>query len=441
MKHIRANPALRFTLPVVIETFISIVTTLIYSSLIGGISSSSLAAVGLANTVLSMLMSVFSLLTTGSAVLTARLVGAGDREAASRTVEQSIFLSLTASLALTALCVLFAAPLMRLLVPNAEAQLFAETSLGFRVMSLSFPGMAVYNVMVCVMRASGDSRRAMYVVTLVNLVQIATASVCIGLLRMNVVGVGLADTFGRTAGAVAALIVVLRHESAFEVRPRAVLRPQLAACARILRVGLPASVESIFTQLAALIENAMIVGLGTFAASVYQVTGTLNTFSALPQLICANIGITLVGQLIGAQDFRGAKRMGRIIWVAGVAVTLAIAVVIAVFARPLAGLYSGDPELIERVSRLMVLMIALVLPSISINVIDPQLRAGGDARFVMAVTLAAVWAVRVPLVYLLGIRLGYGVTGVFLASIISLHVRAICGLARYLRYKWMYKKI
>ena len=441
MKSARINPALRFTLPLVIENIISIGTTLIYSSLIGGISSSSLAAVGMANTVLSMLTSLFALLTTGAAVLTARLVGANDREGASRTVEQSILLSLTASLLCTALCLLFATPVLRLLMPRAEAQLFDETARGFRVMSLSFPGLAVYNVMVCIMRAAGDSRRPMYIVTLVNLVQIFTAWLGIRVLGLNVVGVGLADTVGRSAGAVAALLVVLLHSNAFAVRPREILRPHLPTWARILRVGLPVSIESVFSQLAALLENTMVVGLGTFAASVYQVTNTLNGFSNLPLLICANIGVPLIGQLIGAGNYAGAKRTGRGIWIAGMAATACFAVLTALFARPLAGLYSADPEVIRSAARLMYLMILLMIASISINVVDPQLRAGGDSRFVMAVTLAAVWLVRVPLAYLLAYRCGLGVTGVFIASGASLCLRAVCGLARYLRYKWMYKQV
>ena len=82
---------LHFTIPVVIDNFATTSIGLLYSALVGKISSSALAAVGLANSTINVLISACAVLTTGSAILMARHVGAADREEASRTIEQSIF--------------------------------------------------------------------------------------------------------------------------------------------------------------------------------------------------------------------------------------------------------------------------------------------------------------------------------------------------------------
>jgi Na+-driven multidrug efflux pump len=78
---------------------------------------------------------------------------------------------------------------------------------------------------------------------------------------------------------------------------------------------------------------------------------------------------------------------------------------------------------------------------ISINAIDPQLRAGGDVRFVMVLTLSAVWLIRLPLTWLFCFHWDMGVFGIFFANGISLWVRAALGLIRWSGKKWMYKKV
>lgn len=87
----------RFVMPVALENFSSVLIAMVLSAIIGTISYSALAATSTANLVITLYSSLFSLLTVGSAVITARLVGANDRAEASRTVEQTIFLTIVLS--------------------------------------------------------------------------------------------------------------------------------------------------------------------------------------------------------------------------------------------------------------------------------------------------------------------------------------------------------
>ena len=77
----------------------------------------------------------------------------------------------------------------------------------------------------------------------------------------------------------------------------------------------------------------------------------------------------------------------------------------------------------------------------SINVVDPQLRVGGDVKYVMLTTLIAVWGIRLPLTYFMCFKWNFGVLGIFLANSISLCFRVTMGLIRYCGTKWMYKKV
>ena len=87
------------------------------------------------------------------------------------------------------------------------------------------------------------------------------------------------------------------------------------------------------------------------------------------------------------------------------------------------------------------LLLVLNIPASSINSVDPQLRAGGDVRYVMLVTLSAVWLIRLPLTYLFCFVWQWGVPGIFLANSISLYYRTIMGLLRRRGDKWLSKKV
>ena len=127
---------LYFVLPVMLESLVSTGAGLIFSWLIGGISGSALTTITLGNQVINLITAAATMLVTGSGILCARLLGADDRLEASRIVEQTLFLSVVSGSAITALCLVFANPLMALLMPNAEAAVLSEGIAYFRVLIL-----------------------------------------------------------------------------------------------------------------------------------------------------------------------------------------------------------------------------------------------------------------------------------------------------------------
>ena len=152
------NPTLRFTLPVMLENTLTIFIGLVFSRIISTISGSALAAIGMANTVMAVVFSAFSMVTTGAAVLVSRQIGAGDGPAAADSIEQGTFLSLVFSCAVTALCIVTAPQLLRLLMPTAEDQLFNEAVRYYCMLMLSLPAYVLHAMLSTACRSTGDSR-------------------------------------------------------------------------------------------------------------------------------------------------------------------------------------------------------------------------------------------------------------------------------------------
>lgn len=441
MKHeSHLNPTLRFVIPVMSESILSTIVGLIFSYLIGGISASSLTTIGQGNQVLNLICAAATMLVTGTGILCARLLGAGERSDASRVVEQAILLSAAASITITALCLIFAAPLMGLLMPNAEPTVLKEGVSFFRVLILSLPFAMLNNAFSSALRASGDGRSPLMITMLLCGLQLLFAWLFLRVIPLDVVGAGMSYLFSRAIGAIVAFFILM-HSHKYSLSIRGMLLPHVPTFKRIVKIGVPTSIESIFVQTGYLVANSMVIGLGTFEAAVYNVANTLYSFASLPQGICTTVATTIIGQLIGAHEFKRAKRTGWHIWMIGMGASFVLSMGIAIFGSQLTPIYSSDSEIQAKAARALWAVVVMCVPAISLNTLDPQLRVGGDVKYVMYVTIIAVWIIRLPLTYLFCYIWNMGAIGAFWANTLSLTFRMVFNMIRFIKGKYLYMRV
>ena len=433
--------SMRFTLPVVIENTATIFIGLVLSRIFSGISASAMAAIGMSNTVVTVVSSFFAIVSGSTAVIVSRHIGAGEGKEAGKVIGQSVFLSVLLSIGIAALMILCSMPLFRLLIPTAEDALFNEAVRYFRIMMISLPGVVLISVLGPIFRAMGSSHVSFAATIITNVSQLLFAWLFIERFGLNEIGAGLAAVFCRLIGTVCLMTALLRDHRFFTLHIKDFLHPSKDVCMRIFRLGIPISLESIIVQLGYMLANSMAISLGTFESGVYQIISTLNTFAALPQSICSAIAMAVIGQLLGAGKPDAARRSGRKIWAAGIFSTAFLCGILILAGEPLSGLYSADPATVTGSASLLWILLIMDIAGVSINAIDPQLRAGGDVNFVMIVTLTAVWLIRLPLTWLFCFKLNMGVAGIFAANTISLYYRAVLGFIRHCGKKWYSKKI
>lgn len=432
---------IRFTIPVALENLLTQFIGMIVPALIGGISGSALAAVGIVNQTATMYTAAFALMSTGGGVLLARSTGSGDYRDASRIAEQTLLMTALTS-ALLALGSLAATlPILRLLMPTAEKAMFAEAATYFRFLMLSLPPYLIYVVSAAMLRAEGDSRGPMLATVVLNAVHILTSFLLIRGLDLGIAGAGAACVTARCVGALLALTMLFRHRRSFHIRLRGIFHPDFSVWRRIMRVGVPDSVQSALVQAGYLVANSMIIGLGTHQATVYQVINTLYSFAAFPMGVCGPILISFVGQQLGAGDVPRAKKTLWSIYLAGMGTQIILAMIVVLNIGPLSGIYTSDASVLEECRTVIWYMLGVCISAMSINAMEPGLRTGGDGKCIMLYTVFGVWAVRVPLTWLLCYRLDMGVPGVYIANIVSLTFRALCSQYRFHSGKWLHKNV
>lgn len=430
-----------FIIPVIIETVAVAALNMVYSSVVGTISKSSLSAISTAGLVINMYSSLFALVSTGGTILTARMIGAHAYKEASRTIEQSLLLTLVYSILIASISLIFAVPIMRLVIPNPDPQLLNEAVGYFRQTAISLPFLFLHTTSVVVLRASGNSRINMFVNIIMYIALVLMAIVFIKVFDLGITGASLTLGLFRFIGAALGVTTLLRSHTSFYVRIRNIFKPDFGIIKRILRLGLPASAESAFVQCGYLLANTMVMGLGVHQAAIYSVSNTLLGFANMPQTVVSVTTSTFVGQYLGAKRYTEAKKFVRNCLLVGVPIILVLHLTIDLLSPWIAPLYTTDPEVAKAATKCLWVLFLFALPGQFINNVDPALRAGGDVKFVLLETLTGVWLVRLPLSWLLAYYFDMGVMGIYIANIISVYVRAAIGFVRYLSGKWMYKRV
>ena len=259
LRNLDESLTVKFVLPVIMENSLTIFIGLAISQIISTISSSALAAIGMANTIMTVVSAFFSMVTTGTSIMVARQIGARENQEAAESIEQSTFMSAVATILIMIVCITFASPILRLLMPTAEDSLFGEAVGYFRVIMTSLPFLVLHGVFSGVCRGLGNSRMPMITAIAMNLCQLLVAWITISCLQLNEIGAGVAIVVCRVLGTSILFITLMRDHRRFVLKVRNMLRPNRQTCMRILRIGVPVSFESVFVQLGYMLGNSMAI--------------------------------------------------------------------------------------------------------------------------------------------------------------------------------------
>jgi len=376
-------------------------------------------------------------------VLVARFVGAGDHAAANRTLKQSIILAILAGLVIGLGAVLFAEPMVGIFGLEAAAR-----ELGAEYLRVNMGGMVFLLLMLqlgSALRGAGDSRSPMVVTAAINVVNLALAYGLVfgqlGLPEWGAVGAAWATVAARAVGSVLLFWPLLRPGRVLTLLEPGGWTPNLAQMWRLLRIGLPSSAEQLIISFGMAAYTIMVVPLGTAVFAAQRIVFNAFTFSFLPGMGCSMAATALVGQSLGAgkPDFavaanRAAMRLG-ILWMGGCGVLL------FVFPEVALRFFTDDPVLIE-IATPALRIVAIGQPFWAMSqVLAGSLRGGGDTRFPMVAALAGMWLIRVPVGYLAGIVLGFGLPGVFVSNCLDAAVRAGVSWLRFREGKWQRMRV
>ena len=337
---------LYFFFPILFGTFFQQLYNTADAVIVGQfVGTQALAAVGGATgSLINFFVNLFVGLASGTTVVIAQAYGAHDAESVGGTVHTSVALALAAGLGLTAVGVAAAPWALSAMGTPADIMDFALTYL--RVYMLGTIPSFLYNVGSGILRAVGDTRRPLYFLIIACLVNIALDVVLVAVLGMGVLGAALATILSQGVSAVLVLVSLTRAETVYRLDWKQV-RFHGRLLGDILRVGVPAGLQSNMYAISNILIQTAINGFGTATVAAWTAHGKVDGFF---WMILGAYGIsitTFAGQNFGAQKYDRIRRSVRVCLALGFGSAVLMSVLYCSLAPYLLGLFTRDAEVVS----------------------------------------------------------------------------------------------
>ncbi len=363
------------------------------------------AAVGVGTTTIWVVLTLFFAVGVGATALVARAVGSKDRGLGSKGAGQSILLGLLAGTLLTALALPLVQTITDILGVEGNVANLAVTFL--RIFSLSLPAVGITYAANASMRGSGDTRRPLVVMLLVNGTNIVASWLlmngvpALGIPALGVIGSACGAAAGWTMGAGLALFFLSRQHPVSPQLTRRALKPDWNVTWRILRIGLPSAAELFVLQFGVVTFSRMVVGLGDATYAANLTINNIESIGNLPGLGFAVAATTLVGQALGAKDPDLARRSAWASLRPCFIFMLGMGICAALLPQILLSLFVADSSVVQA-GTFALRFSLLTLPALAISFIcNGSLRGAGDTKFPVVVRAAGTWGVRLPIALVL----------------------------------------
>jgi putative MATE family efflux protein len=409
---------------------------------VGRLGSSAIAAMGVAFTVVMLVMSLDFGLVVGARAMVARYVGAGDIKMANHIAAQALMLGIVWGLLMTALGISLSGYIMVLF--GLEPGVVAD---GLAYIRITFAGWWVVDIMVFILyivQASGDAIRPMMLEALTRIIHVTLCPfLVLGLWifpRMGVSGAALASVIGQVVGACLAIWLLFGGGTRLHVT-RQDFRLDLGVIARILKIGFPALVTNLQRSFSAVVITWLIAPFGTMSMAAYSLFSRVEIFIMLPGFGLGMGAGVLVGQNLGAGQPARAERSA---WLAsGIlqAVMIVFSVVIWLWAGGILSIFTTDPELINLGSTFLRIGIAGFMVLAFSSVLQGCFSGAGDTVPNLIIGLIVNWIIQIPLALWLPHVNGLGVLGIRWALVIGIAAQTIMYIAYFRLGKWKKKRV
>jgi putative MATE family efflux protein len=337
-----------------------------------------------------------------------------------------------------------------------------------RIIAISMPFMSIMTVGGMALHGAGETAKPSLIAVATNIVNVVCSWSLSGVVvvfgsltianpspldpsRWGVWGIAAGTAICYVVGGAWTLVVLQRGVKDFKVSSRD-LRPNPIMLRRIITLGIPNMLEGATMWLTTSIGVTKFIGMiavaqggaegpvkGLFGA--HMVTVRWESFSFLPGFAMGTAAGALAGQYMGAGSVIMARRaIWACLWI-GMTMMGLFGIVFMLAGDTLAHLMSRDPVILAEVPKLLFICGIVQVFFAMALVIRQGLKGCGDAQGTFRITLISTVLIRVPLAYVCGVVLGWGLAGIWIGLCVELGVRGLLFLARFMGGSWEKVKV
>ncbi|WP_245733004.1 MATE family efflux transporter [Salipaludibacillus aurantiacus] len=426
------------TWPIFIEILLHMLMGNADTLMLSQYDDDAVAAVGVSNQIMSVIIVMFGFVATGTTILIAQNLGANNNKKASHIAVVSICTNVIFGFGLSLVLFLYGRQI--LLAMNLPEELMSTALIYLQIVGGFAFVQALLMTLSAIVKSHGYTKDAMYVTLGMNVINVLGNYILIfgafGAPALGVTGVALSTAFSRGLGTVILFIVLYKRVKgelpwAFLVQrfPKEELRD-------LLRIGIPSAGEHLSYNTSQMVITYFVATMGTAALTTRVYALNIMMFAFLFSIAIGQGTQILVGHLIGEKRYEEAyKRCLRSLWI-GMSVSTFTAFTFAVFREQILNIFTDNTQIIQLGSILLILTVILE-PGRAFNlIVINSLRAAGDVKFPVYIGILSMWGVSVTVSYTAGIWLGLGLIGVWIALIMDEWLRGLLMLRRWKTRKW-----
>ena len=427
----------RLTWPLFLEFLLFMLMGTADTLMLSGVSDDAVAAVGVGHQYLFLCILVMEFISHGAGIVVAQYLGAQRQEEAARIAALAITLNLAMGLVISA--ALYGGGYTLLERMNLPAGVLGQAVLYLRLVGGFLFLQALINIVSSLLRVYGFTRESMFISLGMNVLHIGGNYLLIfghgGLPALGVTGAAVSTILSRGAALVAFFWTLYRVMDVRMARAD-YTRFSRDYIRKILQMGIPSAIESVTYHGCQTIFLYYATLLGTAALAARQYAQSISQYVYLFSLAVGLGTSIIVGRLVGAGRPDEAFHRVRTSLLWSLAITVVVDLVAIAFRVPLVSLFTRNPDVLALATQVMVLSLLLETGRAFNLVLVNALRAAGDANFTVAVSLGSMLCMSVPPGYLLAVKLGLGLAGIWLAVAADEWTRGLTYWARWRRRAW-----
>lgn len=437
--------AFRLAWPAILESFFVAFAGLVDSFMVSSLGSQAVAAVGLTTQPKFIGLCMFFAASTAVSALVARRKGEARRDAANTIAITGILYAIIMGLIIGITLCYFASDIMNFCGSTPQTHDMATSY--YQIIMAGIVFNAVQLTTNAAQRGVGNTKITMRTNLASNTINIILNYCLIGghfgFPALGIRGAALATVSGSVAGAFISLSSILPKERYISIRYMLEERilPTLEALRSMIKVGYSLFLEQLLMRAGFMATALMAADQGDAAMAAHQVGMNILglTFSFGDGLQAA--AVALIGYSLGAKDKEKAYAYGRSCRTIGIVISIGLALVFYLSARPLYQLFFVEEEIVAHGVNMMHIMIVVCVVQIGQVIYMGCLRGAGDTLYTAISTTICVVFIRTAMSYLGGYILGWGIEGVWLGIFADQAGRYAFALTRYKRGKWVDIKI
>ncbi len=427
----------KLIVPLFIEQFLLMFVGIADTFVVSFSSEADVSGVSLVTSFNTVLIFLFTALSSGGAVIISQYIGNKREDSASRSSSQLLMISTVISLIMSVLIIAFRTQILRLLFGKIETDVMNACEVYLFITTLSLPALAIYDSGAALCRSIGKTNVTMYISLVTNIINVLGNIVGVFALHLGAAGVAYPSLISRILSAVAVTIFCFSRNNSVRYKTKDVFAYDKFLLRKIMSIALPNGAENGVHQLVKVALSSMVALFGTYQIAANGVAQSIWSLASIMGLAMAPVYTTVIGQCMGARDINSAnfyfKKLNKITFFLSI---LWNALIFAI--TPLIVKFSAiSPQAKE-------LVIWLVLINNIFNGIfypfagslGNGLRAAGDIKFTMIISISLTIFARLFFSALFGMWMHMGVIGVAIGMSMDLVFRGVIFIFRYKSQKW-----